>query len=206
MAPDGSRVRRRSELSGLAAGQRHLHRELTVVARQYDEYAGLFSEIPIEAHGVCHAVPGLDANEWRAGFAPEAQVGCIWKLQAEPKACIRSVTQALTAKGGQDHGVVLEQLVVELQSSCMNWRWISDRHHGAGRIQAANRLGLLEVEFDGVECASSAKRQRPAKRRVIAKARGHRRITVISHRGRHYECRAPDLEAHLKLKVKRIYG
>src|ERR1700758_2268214 len=71
--------------AGLAAGQGHLHLELAVRARRYDEYAGLFGEIPSKAHRICHPMPRLDTDEGRAGFAPEAQVGRIRKLQGESR-------------------------------------------------------------------------------------------------------------------------
>src|SRR5579864_2697488 len=110
-------------------------------------------------------MPGLDTNEGRAGFAPEAQVRRIRKLQNEPRTSLCPIAQALAANGGEDHDVVFEELVGERQTSCVNWRGISDRRHQAGGVEAANRLRLFEAEFESMQRARSAKRQWPAKRR-----------------------------------------
>ena len=95
-----------------AAGKCHLHPELALPAGRHDEYTGLFGEIPGKADRVCDAMPGLDTNEGRAGFAPEAEVRRIRKMHGEPGTCVCSIPQALAANGGEDHRIVGEELVI----------------------------------------------------------------------------------------------
>src|SRR5688500_17237442 len=67
-------------------------------------------------------MPGLHANEWRAGFRPERQVRQIVEAEMQARSALGAIGETCSRALGEDHRIFLEIAMLQHQAPVGEWR------------------------------------------------------------------------------------